>query len=145
PRTPRRSAAPLPAPKRAKRAAAPTRRSARRRPSVRNDGSLTSSSGEIAENQVRDHGTAPADIAFRPHLALENAAERVLVGDVEHAERGDRLVDLHRVDAGAKQPVRLAALDHAREPVDDRSVERAHRLRLAEMPPPGLVLGHYDA
>ena len=67
---------------------------------------LSAPVGDVAENHVASPPRAGGDVAPRAHLALEDGRERVLVRDVEHAERGDRLVDLDRVDARRKLPSR---------------------------------------
>ena len=100
---------------------------------------------EIAENQIGDHGAAPADIALRAHVALENRAEGVLVGDVEHAERGDRLVDLDRVDVAAEQPSAWPrAITRARRSMIGRLSVRI-AFDLLQVAAPRLVLGHHQA
>src|SRR3972149_8909327 len=70
---------------------------------------------EIAENHVADHAAPASDIALRAHLPLEDGGESMLVGDVEHAERRDRLVDFHRIDVAPEASLRLPPRDDARQ------------------------------
>src|SRR2546421_385630 len=100
---------------------------------------------QVAQDQFGHHLAASAQVALRSHLALEDRAESVLVGHVEHAEGGDRLVHLDRVDVLAEAAGGLAALDDATEAVDDRAVERAHKPRFPELPPARLVLRDHQA
>src|SRR5262245_5151957 len=79
---------------------------------------------QVAQDHVAHQAAAVRDIAAPAHVALEDGGEGVLVLHVEDAHGGDRLVDIQGVDAGAKHALLLAALDDAREPLDDGAVER---------------------
>jgi hypothetical protein len=83
-------------------------------------------------------------VALPAHVVLEEGAERVLVGDVEHAERGDRHVDVDRLDVAAERALGLAARDHLAEQVDDRPVERGQRRKALHVAAARLVLGHHQ-
>src|SRR6188474_3648695 len=98
--------------------------------------------GEVPQDDLGDGGAPAGDVAPGAHLPLEDGRERVLVGDVEHAERGDRLVDLDGVHALPEAALALAALEDALDRVDDGPVERAHDGRLLQVPAPRLVLRH---
>jgi len=98
--------------------------------------------GEVPQDDLGDGGAPAGDVAPGAHLPLEDGRERVLVGDVEHAERGDRLVDLDGVHVLPEAAPALAALEDALDRVDDGPVERAHDGRLLQVPAPRLVLRH---
>src|SRR5262245_16649448 len=51
---------------------------------------------QVAENHVGHDRAAARDVALRAHLLPEDRPERVLIRHVEHAERGDSLVNLSR-------------------------------------------------
>jgi len=86
----------------------------------------------------------PADVAFVPISSWKMAPNVYWLVTLKHAERGDRLVDLHAGRCPAESALRLSAGDDAREPVDDRAIQCAHRPRFPELAPLRLVLGHHQ-
>ncbi len=81
-------------------------------------------------------------IPLRAHLPLEQGAEGVLIGDVEHPQGGDRHVDVDRVDFAPEQTLGLAPRDHGAEHVHDRAIDAAKGREALHVPALGLVLGH---
>src|SRR6186713_1509022 len=55
---------------------------------------------EPTQDHVGHHPAASAEVPLGAHGPLEDGAERELVGDVEHAERGDRHVGVDRIHVG---------------------------------------------
>src|SRR5437667_1699843 len=71
----------------------------------------------------------PGEGARRHEIAIEDARQRVAVGEIEVALAGDRDVELHRVYARAKEPLALAAAQNGAQRLDQRRMQLPHALR----------------
>src|SRR4051794_32023565 len=80
------------------------------------------SGGEVADDQVADHAAVPGGVV-RDEIAVEERAERVAVGDPEHAERADDHVHVERVDSAGDAAVGAAAGEDRVDQLDGRRAE----------------------
>src|SRR5205823_9530165 len=82
------------------------------------------------QDGLRDMSCPPGEGARRHEIAVEDARQRVAVGEIEIALAGNRDVELHRIDARAKEPLTLAAAQDGAQRFHQRRMQLAHSLRV---------------
>src|SRR5690606_18484961 len=97
-----------------------------------------SASGQIRQHEIAEHRAVvltPLDVE---NVAAEYRAERVLIGDAEHAEGADHHVNVERVDVAAESSRLDPTLEDAREDVQRRTCQIGQRVGVCD------VLGTVD-
>src|SRR5690606_6496864 len=74
-------------------------------------------------NHFHHVGEARGALARRDEIAPEDGRERVTVGEIEVPEARDGDVELHRIDAAAKNPLAYPALEQATDGLQKRRMQ----------------------
>src|SRR3954469_25759227 len=88
---------------------------------------------QIAEHELHNRALAPCDAGRGCHLALEDDAQTVLVGEVHDAKRTDRDIEIDRLDIAPELSAALATLEDACDDIRQRRLEHVELLGFSQM------------
>src|SRR6478672_7876491 len=88
---------------------------------------------QIAEHELHNRALAPCYAGRGCHLALEDNAQAVLVGEVHDAKRADRDIEIDRLDIPPELSAALAALEDAGNDIRQRRLEHVELLGFSQM------------
>src|SRR6185295_522633 len=84
---------------------------------------------QIAEHELYDRALAPCNAGRGCHLAREDDAQAVLVGEVHDAERADRDIEIDRLHVPTELSAALATLEDTRDDIRQWRLEHVELLR----------------